>query len=58
MDERLLTERLLSYRTDTVDGLRAASGFVKGWLEARDIRIADHDHNGLPVVPRSTGYRC
>src|SRR3954471_5705555 len=55
VDERLLAERLITYKTDGVDGLRAAAGFVKGWLEARDIRIADYAHNGLPVVLGGAG---
>src|SRR3954468_8976564 len=55
VDERLLAERLITYQTATVDGLRAASGFVKGWLEARDIRVRDYDHNGLPVVLGGAG---
>ena len=29
---------------------RAAAGFVKGWLEARDIDVREQDHNGLPVI--------
>jgi succinyl-diaminopimelate desuccinylase len=33
MDERVLAERLIMYDTSTLDGLRAAAGFVKGWLE-------------------------
>src|SRR3954462_8725919 len=55
VDERLLAERLITYQTATVDGLRAASGFVKGWLEARDIRVRDYAHNGLPVVLGGAG---
>src|SRR3954470_4881508 len=55
VDERLLAERLITYQTATVDGLRAASGFVKGWLEARDIRVRDYDHNGLPVILGGAG---
>ena len=39
MDERVLAERLITYDTSTGDGLRAAVGFVKGWLEARDIPV-------------------
>ena len=34
-----LAERLITYDTSNVDGLRAAAGFVKGWLEARDIDV-------------------
>jgi succinyl-diaminopimelate desuccinylase len=55
MDERLLAERLITYDTSTADGLRAAAGFVKGWLEAREIRVVDHVHEGLPVVLAEAG---
>jgi succinyl-diaminopimelate desuccinylase len=57
VDERLLAERLITYETSTRDGLGAAAGFVKGWLEARDIRVADYDHNGLPVVLGGAGAK-
>ena len=50
MDERVLAERLISYDTSTLDGLRAAAGFVKGWLESRDLPVEAIDHDGLPVV--------
>ena len=33
----------------------AAAGFVKGWLESRDIEVAEHDHNGLPVLVAEVG---
>src|SRR4029079_18806597 len=39
----------------TVDGLRSAAGFVKGWLEARDIDVREKDHNGLPVILADVG---
>ncbi len=55
MDERLLTERLITYDTSTADGIRAAAGFVKGWLEARDIRVSDAVHKGLPVIIAEVG---
>src|SRR5687767_14447946 len=55
VDERALAERLITYDTSTVDGIRAASGFVKGWLEARDITVTDHLFNGLPVLTAETG---
>ena len=42
MAERLLAERLITYDTSTADGLRAAAGFIKGWLEAREITVTDH----------------
>ena len=33
----------------------AAAGFVKGWLESRDIEVREHDHNGLPVLVAEVG---
>ncbi len=50
MDERVLAERLITYDTSTLDGLRAAAGFVKGWLESRELDVRDRDHEGLPVI--------
>jgi succinyl-diaminopimelate desuccinylase len=55
MDERALAERLITYDTSSIDGVRAAAGFVKGWLEAREIEVSDHDFNGLPVLTASIG---
>src|SRR3954464_13004490 len=55
MDERLLAERLITYDTSSADGLRAAAGFIKGWLESRDLRVRDHVHAGLPVVLAGAG---
>lgn len=55
MDERALAERLMRYDTSKQDELRAAAGFVRGWLGSRDIEVADHDHNGLPVMMADVG---
>jgi succinyl-diaminopimelate desuccinylase len=55
MDERVLAERLITYDTSTSDGLRAAVGFVKGWLEARDVPVAGREFGGLPVVLADVG---
>ena len=55
MDERALAERLISYDTSNIDGLRTAAGFVKGWLEAREIDVAEIDFNGLPVLTAEIG---
>src|SRR5688572_19427164 len=55
MDERVLTERLVAADTSSLDGLRSAAGFVKGWLEARDIEVAERDYNGLPVLLAEAG---
>jgi succinyl-diaminopimelate desuccinylase len=55
VDERALAERLITYDTSTHDGLRAAAGFVKGWLEAREIDVQDHAFNGMPVLTATVG---
>ncbi len=55
MDERVLAERLMTYDTSTGDGLRAAVGFVRGWLEAREIPIQGREFGGLPVVIADVG---
>jgi succinyl-diaminopimelate desuccinylase len=55
MDERALTERLIGYDTSNVDGLRAAAGFIKGWLEAREIDVADHQFGDLHALSAAVG---
>jgi succinyl-diaminopimelate desuccinylase len=55
VDERVLAERLISYDTSRPEELVAAAGFVKGWLESRDIEVRHHDHNGLPVLVAEVG---
>jgi succinyl-diaminopimelate desuccinylase len=55
LDERLLTERLIGYDTSRPEELVAAAGFVKGWLESRDIEVRDVNHNGLPVLMAEVG---
>jgi len=55
MDERVLAERLITYDTSTSEGLRAAVGFVKGWLEARDVPVTGREFGGLPVVLADIG---
>jgi len=57
MDERGLAERLITYDTSTPEGLRAAAGFVKGWLEAREIDVVAGEFEGLPVVTADVGPR-
>ena len=56
MDERLLTEKLIGYDTSTPQGIKECAGFVKGWLEARDIptRVLEV-RNGLPVTLATVG---
>jgi succinyl-diaminopimelate desuccinylase len=55
MDERALAERLITYDTSNVDGLRAAAGFIKGWLEAREIDVADHQFGDLHALSAVVG---
>ena len=55
LDERVLAERLISYDTSRPEELVAAAGFVKGWLESRDIEVRYHDHHGLPVLIAEVG---
>src|SRR4051794_37437025 len=52
MDERVLCERLITYDTSTADGIQSAAGFVKGWLEARDIDVDTAMNNGRPSLPQ------
>ena len=55
MDERVLAERLINYDTSNVEGLRAAAGFIKGWLEARDIAVADHQFGEVFALTAEVG---
>ena len=55
MDERALTERLITYDTSTLEGMQAAAGFVKGWLEARDVEVTGTMHNGRPLLSATVG---
>ena len=55
VDELTLAGRLITYDTSRPEELVAAAGFVKGWLESRDIEVRHHDHNGLPVLVAEVG---
>ena len=55
MDERALTERLIRYDTSNDEGIRKAAGFVKGWLESRDIPVEELEIRGLPVLAARVG---
>jgi succinyl-diaminopimelate desuccinylase len=55
MDERALTERLITYDTSSLEGMQAAAGFVYGWLEARDVEVKGDTHNGRPVLAATVG---
>src|SRR5712691_3169492 len=58
MDERALTERLITYDTSTLEGMQSAAGFIKGWLEARDVEVIGSVYNGRPVVAATVGARA
>jgi succinyl-diaminopimelate desuccinylase len=55
MQERALAERLITYDTSTVEGIQAAAGFVKGWLESHDVESKGRTHNDLPVIAATVG---
>ena len=55
MDERLLTEKLIGYDTSTAEGVKLCAGFIKGWLDARDIATRQLDVRGLPVTLAEVG---
>jgi succinyl-diaminopimelate desuccinylase len=55
MQERLLTEKLIGYDTSNADGIRLGAGFIKGWLESRDIEARQLDVRGLPVTVAEVG---
>jgi succinyl-diaminopimelate desuccinylase len=55
LDERVLAERLIRYDTSRPEDIVAAAGFVRGWLESRDIEVRDIEHRGLPVLLAEVG---
>ena len=55
LDERVLAERLIRYDTSRAEELVAAAGFVRGWLESRDIEVRNLEHRGLPVLVAEVG---
>jgi succinyl-diaminopimelate desuccinylase len=55
VQERALAERLITYDTSTLEGIQSAAGFIKGWLEARDVEVTGATHNGLPVIAATVG---
>src|SRR3954453_317180 len=57
MDKCALAERLISYDTSRTEDLRAAAGFVRGWLGSNEIEGVDSDHNGLPVLRADVGAK-
>ena len=55
MDEQLLTEKLIGYDTSTAEGIKQCAGFVKGWLDARNIDTRQIDCRDLPVTLAEVG---
>src|SRR5215218_4593221 len=55
MEERALTEELIRYNTSREEGIRLCTGFVKGWLEARDIQTRLVGVRDLPVTMAEVG---
>ena len=55
MRESSLAERLIAYDTSSLEGMRAAAEFVKGWLESRDVEVSDATHNGRPLLAATVG---
>jgi succinyl-diaminopimelate desuccinylase len=55
MQECALAERLITYDTSTLDGIKAAAGFVKGWLESHEIEVKDGALHDLPVLAATVG---
>jgi len=55
MQERLLAEKLIGYDTSQRDGVGLCAGFIKGWLEARDIPTTALTVRDLPIVVADVG---
>jgi succinyl-diaminopimelate desuccinylase len=50
-----LAERLIAYDTSTEEGIRQCAGFVKGWLDSREVASEQTGIRGLPVTTASVG---
>ena len=55
MEEQALTERLIGYDTSHAEGIRQCAGFVKGWLDSREVESEQLDIRGLPVTTATIG---
>src|SRR6476659_11484530 len=55
MEERTLTEELIGYDTSSPEGIRLCAGFLKGWLESRDIVARQTGVRDLPVTLAEVG---
>jgi len=54
-EELALAERLIAYDTSTEEGIKLCAGFVKGWLDSRDVESTQFGIRGLPVTAGSVG---
>jgi succinyl-diaminopimelate desuccinylase len=54
-EEQALAERLIAYDTSTDEGIKLCAGFVKGWLDSRDVDSEQVGIRGLPVTSASVG---
>ena len=45
----------MAWDTSNLEGIRSCAGFIKGWLEARDIEVEDAIFNGRPVLAATIG---
>jgi succinyl-diaminopimelate desuccinylase len=57
LDERVLAQRLIRYDTSRPEEIVAAAGFIRGWLESRDIEVQELEFGGLPVLVAEVGPR-
>ena len=55
MDERLLTEKLIGFDSSAAQGVKLCAGFVRGWLEARDVSVHELAVRELPVLVADAG---
>ena len=45
----------MAWDTSNIEGIRSCAGFIKGWLEARDVDVEDAVFNGRPVLAATVG---
>src|SRR6476659_11520366 len=50
-----LAERLIAYDTCEPEAIRKAAGFIKGWLEAREIEASEETARDRPVLMAEEG---
>jgi succinyl-diaminopimelate desuccinylase len=45
----------MAWDTSNPEGIRSCAGFIKGWLESRDVDVKDTIFNGRPVLAATVG---